>query len=314
MIDEGCSCRVGETRTCYSGPAGSLGYGMCRAGTQTCVAGTDGTPGWGACGGEVLPGAEICFDGDDDDCDGVIDDGCVCRSGESRGCYAGPVDTRGVGTCRDGSQSCVVGAGGVGSDWGTCGGSTLPVAERCDGLDNDCDGTADEGCDCLPGATRGCYSGPAGTSGVGICREGSQTCDLRPDGSAAWSACSSAVLPGTESCNGVDDDCDGMNDEGCDCDPGISRVCYAGPPATRGVGACRDGSQTCSATSGGASWGACGGGTLPSTELCNGIDDDCDGVADEGCSCTRAPRAPVTSGPPAPRASASAGPARRLAI
>src|SRR5512139_3518422 len=115
---------------------------MCRAGTQTCVAASDGTPGWGPCGGEVLPGAEVCGDGDDDDCDGVIDDGCACRSGETRGCYAGPVETRGVGTCRDGSQSCVVGPGGVGASFGTCSGSTLPVAELCDGLDNDCDGTA----------------------------------------------------------------------------------------------------------------------------------------------------------------------------
>ncbi|MCC6877716.1 MAG: PKD domain-containing protein [Sandaracinaceae bacterium] len=286
QLDEGCSCRPGETRACYSGPPGTSGNGTCRSGTQTCTTATDGTPAWGACAGEVLPGAEVCFDGADGDCDGVIDDGCVCSSGASRSCYIGPTDTRNIGVCRDGMQSCAVGGGGVGSDWGTCTGGRLPGAETCDGLDNDCDGTTDEGCSCVPGMVRNCYGGPTGTSGVGICRAGSQTCDLRPDGTADWSACSGATLPGTETCNGVDDDCDAMTDEGCLCDIGTSEPCYSGPSSTRGVGRCRDGSRSCVAGSGGSSWGACGGDTLPGTETCNGADDDCDGATDEGCSCT----------------------------
>ncbi|MDI7268191.1 MAG: MopE-related protein [Myxococcota bacterium] len=71
-VDEGCSCRVGETQSCYSGRPGTEGVAHCRGGTQTCVAGA-----WGACVGEVLPSADEC-DGVDNDCSGAADDWGVC--------------------------------------------------------------------------------------------------------------------------------------------------------------------------------------------------------------------------------------------
>jgi hypothetical protein len=297
VIDEGCGCILGTTRNCYSGPDGTVGYGACNSGTQTCVAAADGSGMWGACGGEVTPGPEVCGDGTDGDCDGVIDDNCNCTSGMTRPCYGGPPATRSVGLCRDGSQSCVVGAGGVGADWGTCGGGTLPVAEICDGLDNNCNGTRDEGCGCMPGATRSCYGGPGGTADIGICRTGSQTCDTLPDGSASWSSCSGVVLPGTESCNGRDDNCNGVVDEGCSCSPGDTRACYSGAGTTRGVGICADGISTCVSSGGGSSWSACSGDTTPGTETCDGRDNNCNGATDEGCSCTPRATRSCYSGP-----------------
>jgi hypothetical protein len=56
---------------CYTGPAGTQGVGACHGGTQSCL----GTP--GVCNGEVLPAKyENCFNDIDDDCDGVVNNGC----------------------------------------------------------------------------------------------------------------------------------------------------------------------------------------------------------------------------------------------
>ncbi|HEY8375086.1 MAG TPA: choice-of-anchor L domain-containing protein [Nannocystis sp.] len=67
-----CQCEPGATQPCYSGPPGTEGVGVCKAGTQTCNA--QGT-GWGACEGEVVPGPmDICGNGLDDDCNNLVDD------------------------------------------------------------------------------------------------------------------------------------------------------------------------------------------------------------------------------------------------
>jgi len=67
-IDEGCKCKIGQERSCYSGPSGTEGVGVCKAGIQRCEGGV-----WGKCEGQVLPTAEIC-DGQDNDCDGKVDE------------------------------------------------------------------------------------------------------------------------------------------------------------------------------------------------------------------------------------------------
>lgn len=61
-----------------------------------------------------------------------------------------------------------------------------------------------------------------------------------------------------------------------ECEPGDDDDCYEGMPATRGVGACHDGTRTCGAMG---TWGICSGQTLPDDEICdNDIDEDCDGT------------------------------------
>jgi hypothetical protein len=74
--------------------------------------------------------------------------GCGCESGR-RECYSGPAESAGVGACARGAQACE--SGGEFSAWGPCIGSVAPVAEACgNAVDDDCDGTADEGCEAPP--------------------------------------------------------------------------------------------------------------------------------------------------------------------
>ena len=211
--------------------------------------------------GFVEPGVEICDGANDESCDGFVDEGCPCSPGASQPCYAVNPVTMGVGTCRPGVQSCVDERWDV-----TCIGQVTPAAEDCDGEDNDCDGTTDEGCDCVDGNVQRCYGGAVGTADVGVCRPGMQRCE-----GGVWSSvCEGEVLPTLEQCNGQDDDCDGSVDEG---NPGGGADCTTGQPGVCEVGTviCSDGAHHCLATTG------------PSSESCdNGADDDCDGLADCG--------------------------------
>jgi hypothetical protein len=224
-IDEGCACTPGATRNCYSGPMGTEGVGSCRPGMQTCRMTTTGSE-WGTCTGEVLPGARDLCDGGDQDCDGRPNTNCTCVVNAARSCYSGPTGTQGVGACRAGTQRCVMTASGP--NWNACTGEVLPSMDQCDGVDRNCDGNTNTGCTCMVGATRPCYSGPAGTSGVGVCRAGVQTCARAASGvGTTWgTACTGEVLPGpTEVCGNLrDDNCNGAVDEGCT----TMRVCPDG--------------------------------------------------------------------------------------
>jgi hypothetical protein len=65
----GTVCQPGTTELCYTGPMGTLGVGICKAGTKICN--TTGTA-YGACEGEVTPAAmDTTCDGDEN-CDGVL--------------------------------------------------------------------------------------------------------------------------------------------------------------------------------------------------------------------------------------------------
>ncbi len=83
---------------------------------------------------------EVCGNNVDDDCNGEAEDGCACMAGLRQPCFNGPRDRRNIGTCADGVMQC-----GEFERWGNCQGARLPEAERCDGADNDCNGTADDG-------------------------------------------------------------------------------------------------------------------------------------------------------------------------
>ncbi len=65
----------------------------------------------------------------------------ACSPGDAVVCYTGPAATRDVPECASGMRFCQA----DGTYGAACEGEVLPVAEECDGLDNDCNQAVDDG-------------------------------------------------------------------------------------------------------------------------------------------------------------------------
>jgi hypothetical protein len=132
-----CSCTPNEVEACYTGPPGTEGVGLCSAGTRTCnAAGTQ----WGSCTGQVLPSPEVCNSGQDENCNGIIDENP-------------DVDQDGWGVC-DGDCCDDVGPGCLNPALVNPGAFEYPG----NGVDDDCDGVIDNA---LPSCDMGLASNSA---------------------------------------------------------------------------------------------------------------------------------------------------------
>src|SRR5436853_4813462 len=114
-------------------------------------------------------------------------------------------------------------------DGGTCGDNWMcasPVDDGCsppdpsetcgNGVDDNCDGTVDEGCPCTPGTVQACFHGQPGRRGVGACVDGMQTCQGSEE-FGNWGPCIGGISPGAEGCDGADNDCNGCIDDNPAC-------------------------------------------------------------------------------------------------
>ena len=217
-IDDDCDALVDEEIGILA-----CGKGLCFHTTPACKDGAAQL-----CDPMAGAAIESC-DGLDNDCDGLVDEDLGWKL-----CGLGPCQHL-LYSCSEGQEA-------------DCDPFEGAEPESCDGQDNDCDGLVDEGL----GST---------TCGLGACVHTVANCSAgQPQ------ACDPMAGAWPESCDGLDNDCDGHTDE----DLG-STTCGLGP-CEHTAANCADGApQVCDPLEG------------AEPESCDGLDNDCDGKVDNGC-------------------------------
>lgn len=234
--------------------------GLCAVGVELCREGVK------KCLQENWPESDTC-DGDDNDCDGEVDEKTDVSCYESAsGCDKNPAgEYQCKGSCRPGIHACKDGKYET-----ACTGEQGPAAEETcteagqSSANEDCDDNVDEGCECLDGAE--CYNGPAETRTREPCHAGTKACT-----DATHGTCEDEVTPTAEHCGneGVDNDCNGQQDDILYRNTGCAEV-------SDGQGACKAG----------ATW-QCRDGELEcvdaatTAERCDSVDNNCNGAIDE---------------------------------
>lgn len=255
----------------------------------------------------VPSGLELCGDTQDNDCDGNVDEGfdftqdpanCgACGNACQRPHTAG---TCNVGACE---YACLPGyydydgdlgnANSNGCEYGPCFVQNGGV-EACNFADDDCDGAVDEGidttsdvmnCGSCANVCQALNAQPvcaAGACTYGACNPG--YADVLPGVPGCEYACPQYPPAAQEDCDAIDNDCDGIVDElpiaglGDPCTaPGYETVGDTGE-CSFGVLTCNFGVPTCVGYDG------------PTSEICDDLDNDCNGAVDNGFDKQNDPR------------------------
>ena len=263
------------------------GYGDPAAMTMNCTQPIGYVSDWTDCNdanGEVSPEATEYCNSIDDNCDGTTDE----NSAADASTWYADSDRDGYGNGAMTSVACTAPTGYV-ADMSDCDDSARSInpgaSEYCNGSDDDCDGSTDESSavDAATwyadndGDTYGdpSVSGPSCTQPGGAVSNGND-CN---DGNAAINPA------GTEVCDSADNNCDGTIDEDSavgaptwyqDSDnDGYGNANRSRPACSQPTGSVSD-STDCNDSNNAVSPGA--------TEVCNGVDDNCDGSIDPASS------------------------------
>jgi hypothetical protein len=203
--------------------------------------------GWSDCSA-ATPASDVC-DGLDNDCDGNVD--------EDFPTLAAPCDSDDSDLCAKGTWTCT--ADGLAVE--CVNEEETDIVDVCDGQDNDCDGDKDED---FP--TKG---QPCDSDDSDLCENGTWTCTADGSGVECVNETATDLV---DVCDSIDNDCDGQADQdfplkGLACDSGDLDLC-------------ENGTWTC--TPDGLELECINEAKLDIIEICNYLDDDCDGEVDEG--------------------------------